>query len=556
MTASKKPSKAELEQAIADGLLVDEFVKRFGVSAPMIRRYIKQMGLYETYQARIHTDNYKQRISARYRDSWADPTAKAYRSSCLKKAWESPEARAKMAAIVHDRWSDPSYRIAISEGVRRTWQDPDLRRKKQDIFDTPEHKAKLSDARRETWKDPDFKAKMVAIFNAPNSLAKNAARTKARWQDATYREKMANIHSRAELRNELSERSKRRWQDPSYRGKMLDIFASDAYRNQISEALRERWKSAEYKEKMAAARANMPVTMTQPHIKVCDLLGGLGIKFETEKAIGPWNFDIFVPSHNLLIEVQGNYWHSLPRAQRNDKAKATFVREHHPHLQLRYIYEHEALTDGLVLGRLKHWLGIDIQKRDFEFDELAIIQPETKEADQFLYTYHYQHHGKHGTDFAGYLDGQIVVLARFTAPIRQESATSMGYRYNEVLELTRLCVHPSYQKNNLLPWFLTRCEATLSHERPTLKCLISFADTTHGHSGAVYKAGNWSLLHEVPPDYAYVTPEGWVMHKLTLYRHAKALGKTEATYAREFGFKKQFGSSKLKFVRHLQDSVT
>jgi asparagine synthetase A len=78
--------------------------------------------------------------------------------------------------------------------------------------------------------------------------------------------------------------------------------------------------------------------------------------------------------------------------------------------------------------------------------------------------------------------------------------------------------------------------------------LVSFADSTFGHFGTIYKASNWKQLHVTKPDYHYISQEGFVIHKKTLYDHAQKMGKSESDYVNQFGYMKVFGKSKTKFV--------
>ena len=52
--------------------------------------------------------------------------------------------------------------------------------------------------------------------------------------------------------------------------------------------------------------------ISYPHMILNNFLEELNIKFEinTRRIIAPKELDIFIPSHNLAIEVNGNYWHS------------------------------------------------------------------------------------------------------------------------------------------------------------------------------------------------------------------------------------------------------
>lgn len=60
--------------------------------------------------------------------------------------------------------------------------------------------------------------------------------------------------------------------------------------------------------------------------KVYDKLKSLGILFETQKLInGRFIVDAYIPSLNLVIEVDGNYWHTLPKVVGKDKAENAYL---------------------------------------------------------------------------------------------------------------------------------------------------------------------------------------------------------------------------------------
>lgn len=53
-------------------------------------------------------------------------------------------------------------------------------------------------------------------------------------------------------------------------------------------------------------------TMTTPHIIVNSILKDLNINYINEYQIGGFLFDIYLPDYNILIEIDGDYWHSNP----------------------------------------------------------------------------------------------------------------------------------------------------------------------------------------------------------------------------------------------------
>ena len=83
--------------------------------------------------------------------------------------------------------------------------------------------------------------------------------------------------------------------------------------------------SEETKEKIregnAAFRANNPLLLpTKPEIAIHEQLSKIGVKFETEHLINKkFCVDVFVPDYNLIIFVDGCYWHACPTHHPNNK---------------------------------------------------------------------------------------------------------------------------------------------------------------------------------------------------------------------------------------------
>lgn len=59
---------------------------------------------------------------------------------------------------------------------------------------------------------------------------------------------------------------------------------------------------------------------------VYELLKSRGIIFEKQKLInGRFLVDAYIPDLNLIIECDGNYWHSLDRVKNKDKAENAYL---------------------------------------------------------------------------------------------------------------------------------------------------------------------------------------------------------------------------------------
>lgn len=62
--------------------------------------------------------------------------------------------------------------------------------------------------------------------------------------------------------------------------------------------------------------------------KVYDELKKRGVLFEKQKTINErFLVDVYIPSFNLIVECDGDYWHSLKKNQMRDKAKDAYLAE-------------------------------------------------------------------------------------------------------------------------------------------------------------------------------------------------------------------------------------
>lgn len=93
--------------------------------------------------------------------------------------------------------------------------------------------------------------------------------------------------------------------DPEYREKYL-----------------ERWR--EYNRRLGLKKRNLG-EMTSIESICHAAFEALNLEFVFEKFIHPYRVDFFFPSHGLIIEAMGKYWHSRPEQQRHDIERKQFL---------------------------------------------------------------------------------------------------------------------------------------------------------------------------------------------------------------------------------------
>jgi very-short-patch-repair endonuclease len=98
----------------------------------------------------------------------------------------------------------------------------------------------------------------------------------------------------------------------------------------------------------------MGKNLTEPERLSAQILDELGLEYETQKIVGGKIFDFFIPSANLLFEVDGDYWHAyglLPeemngmqrKSVKNDKKKDIIAKGYG--YELLRVWEHEINND-------------------------------------------------------------------------------------------------------------------------------------------------------------------------------------------------------------------
>lgn len=382
--------------------------------------------------------------------------------------------------------------------------------------------------------------KYSGTFESRSKLSKKL------WESAEFRDRITQSsiknNSTDDYKQEQSRRTIGLWNDDEYKQSVIDgvkrAFTDQSVRDRISNGLRRKWLEDSYRSSVLQSFQRIKTSSIQ--LMLYNYLDDLGvdyIKEGVETTIGYYTFDCLIPKHKLLIECQGDYWHSLPKAIRNDRSKFTYISKYFQEYTIMYIWEREFYEKDSVLDRLKLKLGVNLDVEQFEFKDLMSCKIGRQASNDFLNKYHYLGKSRGGTDYGLFLGDTLIAVARFSQLIRQN--ISHQFPLNAV-ELSRLCVHPKYHKKNLLSWWIARIPV-----RP----IVSYSDTTVGHTGAVYKASGFELHHVTEPDYWYVNEHGYVMHKKTLYNRAVNLKMTEREFAEKYGYHKKYGGSKLCFVK-------
>jgi hypothetical protein len=263
--------------------------------------------------------------------------------------------------------------------------------------------------------------------------------------------------------NERSNSSKELWRGDDFKKCHHEAVQEQDSRQKCSDAARLAWQNPDYREKHAVALAKQLIRTPNTEKRVRQILTDLGVQFDTNVVVGPYTFDIGVKRENkpyLLLEVNGNYWHTRPYVMRKDAAKADYISKFQQY-ELKTVWEHQLFDIIKVKQLLSRFVGNEIPQ--FVRLDLSQINYSTitdrKQLNEFFGNYHYLGSaGRCGMAVGGFYNEQLICAAIFAHPTRKESYINICSS-KEVYELTRFLIHPSYHIPNLASHFLSICRS-------------------------------------------------------------------------------------------------
>lgn len=109
---------------------------------------------------------------------------------------------------------------------------------------------------------------------------------------------------------------------------------------------------AKKKKKLQAKAKKMSNKMTAPEREFEKMLKEIGVEYELQKVVESKIFDFYIPSKNMIVEVDGDYWHANPmiyesedlnkiqaRNVRNDQYKEILAKGNG--FKLERVWEHD-----------------------------------------------------------------------------------------------------------------------------------------------------------------------------------------------------------------------
>lgn len=180
---------------------------------------------------------------------------------------------------------------------------------------SPETRKKISKAlrgRKSYERTPEHREKMRQIMQRPETRRK-LRQASIRW------------FANPEVREKCRQAALKQWASPGFREKMRRIYMRPDVREGHRQATLRRMASPEMRERARRARLRQtfPKKMTEIEQSLRDEFRKRRLRFEMHKTMfGRFQPDFVFEEARLIVQADGDYWHSLPKRRANDRAFA------------------------------------------------------------------------------------------------------------------------------------------------------------------------------------------------------------------------------------------
>lgn len=227
--------------------------------------------------------------------------------------------------------------------------------------------------------------------------------------------------------------------------------------------------------------------------QIIEFIRALGVETTSNvRLIPPYEVDIFIPSHNIAIEVNGIFWHSeLAGKHKKYHLKKTEQCEQQG-IRLLHIYDVEwKYKQQIVMSRLTSILGKASSKIYARNCTVGMIT--TEQAREFFEENHMQGHAPCSIAVGLFYEGYLISAMSFGRP-----RFNKEYQYEMMRFATKLRYTVVGGASKLFSFF-TKCEDPTS--------IISYADK-RWNIGEVYRQIGFIYDGATGPNYRYFRRQG------------------------------------------------
>ncbi len=254
-------------------------------------------------------DDFRQHLTNASKEAWDDQAKRQQASATITKLWEDSEFRAKYERAI----DDPNVKQARMDAARKMWQNPEYVERQRTVKASAEHVELQRQLALKRFEDPEYRqhiSESIKEFWANNSELRKeiSSKVSALWKNPEYLDKQARAAADPALCALKSENAKLQWNNPSVRKAIVEgikkAWENPDYRARVSALSKQRWNDDTFREKQAVSRANMLANGKDSILErtTQTLLDTLKIPYVRHHVVGYFEFDLLIPTHNILIE--------------------------------------------------------------------------------------------------------------------------------------------------------------------------------------------------------------------------------------------------------------
>lgn len=396
-----------------------------------------------------------------------------------------------------------------------------------------------SESRKKFWRE-DPRATQVK--------EKISESVKERWNEED------SVFNSEEYRNRLSERQSERWGKEKSR-MMESVFPEYGY-----ELVDDEYQNAHYYHNWKCLNCgyifntvwnniqpgkqcpNCEYTFGKPTSKMerelATFISNLGFNVyeNSKRIIPPQELDLYIPELNIGIELDGLYWHSDDKKDKNYHLNKTEECEKNG-IQLIHIFEDEWMFNkGIVLERLKQILGCNNNLQKINARECYIKEIDSKTKNNFLSEFHLQGKDASVIKLGSFYNDELVAVMTFSY-----GNISKGSRPQEgIWELNRFCTNYHYHMPGIASKLLEYFKRNYNWTK-----IFSYADRRWSQ-GNLYRKLGFEEIHKTKPNYWYISRDRRI-HRFNLRKSNNEGNLSEQTIRRNEGYSVIWDCGNIKF---------
>lgn len=399
------------------------------------------------------------------------------------------------------------------------------------------------------------KAAHRATYSDPNAVAtivKKVSRTKEeRYGSSTY-------NNSEKIKETWQSKSTEFWQE-KFPDKDLESLASkeklyELYQNhtpyEIAEQLNVHVQTVYRWLNSHNIRTPFKSSLEHEMMRAIKALGVENIVSGSRKiTTNGQEIDIFLPEHNLAIEMNGVYWHhdSIPYINKHYH-RNKFLDLEQQGIQLITVFSNiwdDPVKRQNLLGAIASKVNADSRDKVYA-RSTKLITINSNEAKQFYNQYHIQGYTPSTWHYGLTYNNQLVALMSFAKP-----RSGIGKARDNTVELTRFasCKRVVGAASKLIAHFVKH--------HAEFETIVSYSNNEWSN-GAMYKALGFELESDLLPSYFYFDPKtkkcyhryNFAKHKLVKQGYDK--NKSEAVIQKERGFLRIWDCGKRTWVLNVR----